>query len=165
MLTREQYTLLMERHKKALGDALFLILVTLVLACGHHAWRGQVPLFVVPPNPAYEGLKLADSRDLARLNKQPGVIIVDARPSEAYRRERIPGSVSLPLHSNPSPELLQKLKEAKLAVLYCDGPKCDASKQLALRLQAEGITALEVFEGGLESWKAHGLAVEGDGLK
>lgn len=162
MLTGKQYTLSVERHKKAIGDALFLVLVGLVLACAHHAWRGTAPLFVLPPNPAYQGLKNTTFSEVQQLRQQKDVVFLDARPEAAYQRERIPGSLSVPLHSNLTAELLARLGEARLVVIYCDSPKCDASKQLALRLRAEGIEGLRVFEGGLESWKAQGLAVEGE---
>lgn len=153
----------MERHKKAIQDLAFLVLLGLFLGCLHHAVRGEIPLFVKPQNPRFEALRQLDARQLKNSLKQAGTVLLDARPSRAFQRERISGSLSVPLHSNFEDELSAELKQATLVVTYCDGPKCDASKQLALRLQEElGLGNVAVFDGGLEDWSAQGWPVERD---
>jgi rhodanese-related sulfurtransferase len=42
-------------------------------------------------------------------------------------------------------------------VVYCGGPKCPQSRMAAVKLGYESVRG---YEGGLEGWKAAGLAIE-----
>lgn len=87
----------------------------------------------------------------------PEVALVDARPEEAFFKETIPGSVSLPLHANWDGDLLDRVREADLVVVFCSDARCYTSREVALALQARGLTAVKVFPGGVTEWKGLGL--------
>ena len=45
-------------------------------------------------------------------------------------------------------------------VVYCSGPTCPQSRAAAEKLVALGFTDVDLFEGGLEEWRAAGRPLE-----
>jgi rhodanese-related sulfurtransferase len=86
----------------------------------------------------------------------PGRLVVDVRPSEAYQQGTIPGAMNLPLSGLTT--LPQNLR--KKPILLVDRGLSDSYVvQLAEKLRADGWEGLQVLEGGLPAWQAHGGAV------
>jgi rhodanese-related sulfurtransferase len=141
------------------GDALFLILLSVALGLLHHAARSDRPLFVPPPNPAYGRLPVLSAAQLRQVMEKPGVVLVDARPEASFRAGTIPGSRSLPLHAGLDQSALEPLRKARLVVVFCSNVHCNASKQLAVKLQARGISGPRVYPGGFVEWKRLGYPV------
>jgi rhodanese-related sulfurtransferase len=111
----------------------------------------------------YEG-KLAyeiDAWDLAQaLAAGERVLVVDARSREAFRREHIPGALSLP-HRAMEPGAVAGLDRGALVVTYCDGIGCNASTKGALRMLRLGFRVKELI-GGLDWWKRDGHPTHGE---
>jgi rhodanese-related sulfurtransferase len=96
-----------------------------------------------------------DSWDLAAvLGAGERVLVVDARSTEAFRREHIPGALPLP-HRAIDENTTAELDRGALLVAYCDGIGCNASTKGALALARLGFRVKELI-GGLDWWKRDG---------
>lgn len=101
-----------------------------------------------------------DSWDLSEsLKKGEGVVVVDARSTEAYETEHIPYAISIP-HRTMSEDNTKNLDRSKVYVTYCDGIGCNASTKGALKLAKRGFNVKELL-GGLDWWKRDGYATQG----
>ena len=101
-----------------------------------------------------------DSWDLQEaLRKGEKVVVIDARSSESFKKEHIPGAISFP-HRTMNPESTRNLDRAALYVVYCDGIGCNASTKGALNLTKLGFRVKELI-GGLDWWKRDGYKTEG----
>jgi rhodanese-related sulfurtransferase len=104
--------------------------------------------------PTVTELPLADAERLT-----PPVIWLDARPDEEYAAQHVPGARSL--NEDHWEELLPKFMEAwqpgTRVVVYCDSQRCDASREVAVRLRHElQIDNVFVLQGGWNAWlEAH----------
>ena len=88
------------------------------------------------------------------------VVVVDARSSDAFAEQHLPGAVSIP-HRTMTPEATAHLDRASLIVTYCDGIGCNASTKGALNLSRLGFQVKELM-GGLDWWKRDGYPTEGE---
>jgi rhodanese-related sulfurtransferase len=86
-------------------------------------------------------------------------VVVDARRSEAFSMEHIPGAINFP-HRTMNEETTKKLDRNLLYVIYCDGIGCNASTKGALNLTKLGFNVRELI-GGIQWWKLDGYATEG----
>lgn len=101
-----------------------------------------------------------DSWDLFEaLRAEEPITVIDGRSAEAFAREHIPGSASLP-HRDIRPEATMSLDRSRTYVCYCDGIGCNASTRTALKLLNLGFRVRELI-GGLDWWKRDGYATAG----
>lgn len=101
-----------------------------------------------------------DSWDLSEsLKNNEGIVVVDARSTEAFGLEHIPSAISIP-HRTMSEETTKNLNRSKTYVTYCDGIGCNASTKGAVNLAKLGFNVKELI-GGLDWWKRDGYATEG----
>ena len=98
-----------------------------------------------------------DLQDLIK-NHSP-VVVIDARSSEAYSHEHIPGAINIP-HRTMTPENTADLDKNALIVTYCDGIGCNASTKGALNMTRLGFHVKELM-GGLDWWKRDGYSTAG----
>ena len=104
-----------------------------------------------------------DSWDLkVALESGENVLVIDARSSEAYQKEHIPGAVNIP-HRRMNEETTKHLDKTALVVTYCDGIGCNASTKGALNMSKLGFRVKELI-GGLDWWKRDGHKTEGAAL-
>ena len=96
--------------------------------------------------------------DVARTSSD-NVVIIDARPFDAFEREHIPGAVNIP-HRLMNTETTEQLDKKALIVTYCDGIGCNASTKGALRMVELGFQVKELI-GGLDWWKRDGHPTHG----
>jgi rhodanese-related sulfurtransferase len=98
-----------------------------------------------------------DSWDLkVALDAGERIIVVDARSSEAFAEEHVPGAINIP-HRTMSPETTARIDAAALVVVYCDGIGCNASTKGALNMARLGFRVRELI-GGLDWWRRDGHA-------
>jgi rhodanese-related sulfurtransferase len=111
----------------------------------------------------YYEAKLAfetDSWDLfEELKNNEDIVVVDARSSQAYESEHIPGALHFP-HVTMSALTVAHLDKSKLYVTYCDGIGCNGSTNGALKLARLGFKVKELL-GGIDWWKRDGYATDG----
>ena len=92
-----------------------------------------------------------------RLKHEPRPVVLDARRSEAFRRnpQGIAGAVPVLLDE---PELrLPDLPRDASIVVYCLCSGQASSTRVALRLRAAGYSDVAVLDGGMPGWQAQGL--------
>ena len=97
----------------------------------------------------------------AKLEQGEELVLVDALPPLAYAGAHLPGAVNIP------PERVEALAAKRIpdpdveVVVYCAGPTCDSSVQVAERLIALGYTNVRHYAGGKQDWREAGLPLEG----
>lgn len=103
------------------------------------------------------GATEVDLNEISRW-KEP-FLWVDARPRADYERRHIPGAVSLneDTWDDLIPDFLTKWRPGTPIVVYCDSQKCDASKEVARRLERDfNLSNVYVLKGGWAAWlKSH----------
>jgi len=114
----------------------------------------------------YYSNKLAyeiDSWDLKVLLENEGnVVVIDARSSQAFAAEHIPGAISLP-HRTMNDATTVALDRNALIVTYCDGIGCNASTKGALNMTKLGFRVKELM-GGLDWWRRDGHSTAGEAV-
>lgn len=91
-------------------------------------------------------------------------LVLDARDEVFYRRNHIPGALSLPrddfgrAYQRLSPAL-EKSRD-KPIIVYCSGGECHDSRLVARALLSLGFSPVRVFTGGWTDWKAAHLPRE-----
>ncbi len=101
--------------------------------------------------------------EMKRLFDEGKAFIIDARSPQEYQEGHIPGAINVP--HDQLPEYLDMLNaevptDAKV-VVYCRGPACDFSDELATELKILEYQDVSVFSGGWEQWTDAGYPVEG----
>jgi 3-mercaptopyruvate sulfurtransferase SseA len=101
--------------------------------------------------------------DMKRIWDEGAAYIIDARDTSEYAEGHIPGAINVPY--DRLPEYLDMLSsEVPMdgeVIVYCRGPSCDFSDQLATELRILGYQNVRVFTGGWEQWTAAGYPVDG----
>jgi rhodanese-related sulfurtransferase len=84
------------------------------------------------------------------------VLWVDARSSDEYEADHVPGAILLNLENwdRLFPEFLDHWNPDKKIVVYCSVASCDLSREVAERLRKNNIPFVFVLKGGWEAWKA-----------
>lgn len=104
---------------------------------------------------AYERLlvevKAAKARALLAAGR---VVFVDSRDEKDFRRDHIPGAVSVPMRdwNRVWPKVRESLPRDGTYVLYCYGAKCGLSTRQGKRLLSLGYRHLRVLEYGWKEW-------------
>jgi rhodanese-related sulfurtransferase len=101
-----------------------------------------------------------DSWDLkVAFDNHEKVIVIDARSSQAFEIEHIPGAKSIP-HHTMNDKTTANIDKTALVVTYCDGIGCNASTKGALNMTKLGFRVKELM-GGLDWWKRDSHPTEG----
>lgn len=101
-----------------------------------------------------------DAWDLkAAMENGEKLVVIDARSTQAFHTEHIPGALSL-LHRAMNAASTAGLDKSALVVTYCDGIGCNASTKGALNMCRLGFRVKELM-GGLDWWKRDGHPTEG----
>ncbi|HAI05123.1 MULTISPECIES: rhodanese-like domain-containing protein [Pantoea] len=97
-----------------------------------------------------------DAWDLAEdlAQRQPAIVVIDARSSGVYRAGHICGAINFP-HRDMDAASTARLDRSKVYVTYCDGIGCNGSTKAAWKLASLGFQVKELI-GGLDFWKRDG---------
>ena len=142
----------------------------------------QCPPFCVHPMKAGPGVETVAEMELLDFLltdvKQGRGLLVDARTPAWHRKGTIPGSVNLPftvLTAKPGDAVLTKVlnalgavrlshgdwdfRDAKLLLMFCNGPWCDQSPRAINGLMSIGYPPekLKYYRGGMQMWQLLGL--------
>jgi rhodanese-related sulfurtransferase len=100
-----------------------------------------------------EGLK-------SKLDKRPGITIVETLAPERYREAHLPGALNIPPEQikELAPQLLPS-KDAEI-VTYCANTHWHASEYAARELAAMGYSNVAHYPEGKQGWMEAGLPVE-----
>jgi rhodanese-related sulfurtransferase len=95
--------------------------------------------------------------DLSQINQWTvPVLWVDARAASAFAEQHIPGAVSLNENEWEGllPGFLEAWRPGVRVVVYCNTRECNASEEVARRLQRElALDEIFVLEGGWAAWQ------------
>jgi rhodanese-related sulfurtransferase len=97
---------------------------------------------------------------LARIERDDAFVLVDALSPLSYGAARIPGAVNIP------PDRVDALAERRIrdlatpVVVYCAGPTCESSVEVAARLVELGYVNVAHYAGGKQDWAEAGLPFE-----
>lgn len=96
------------------------------------------------------------------IDAKSDVIILDARPKEAYDKEHIKGALSLPWKTEMTVVDVEKLAKNKLTVTYCDCGRGEADgSDLATQLIGLGFANVKVLrDPAIGGWKKAGYPLE-----
>jgi len=157
-------------------DALLLSTAATVLGVVSLAARLDVPWIPPPPDPEdvlctvdepMEGIVPALARvavpDVRTRLIAGDVVLVDARPSDAFAAGHIPGAISLPADEIDAMLASQSLPIPldRDVVTYCDRGDADAEYVGRLLDTTIGCPRVHVLAGGWDAWLAAGAEVEG----
>jgi len=97
-----------------------------------------------------------------KLDHPKKLILVEALPSESYRRAHLPGAINLPPEQVRSlaPELMPR-RDFEV-IVYCTGPGSHVSASVAQALSEMGYTNVRRYVGGKEDWVKAGLPMAGE---
>jgi rhodanese-related sulfurtransferase len=92
----------------------------------------------------------------ARALLQNGAVLIDARDSDAYDYEHIPGAISIPMNSFEAK--IEAFKSSTPAstviIIYCSSSQCAISRTMAqLMMQKHGFTDVRDMTGGYAEWR------------
>jgi rhodanese-related sulfurtransferase len=120
------------------------------------AFTGPVPAEsgVVSPD-SIPGTTKVDAESVLELaEKNPELVIVDARIRQDRLQGYIEGSISLPDVDTSCESLARIIPRKSTPVLfYCNGPKCGRSVHSSRKALDCGYTGVYWYRGGFEEWK------------
>jgi rhodanese-related sulfurtransferase len=142
----------------------FLVLAGVVGAVAAATYNEAPTRPISTPAHTQLGPELVGLADLLSLRKQPGLVLVDARPASSFAKARIGGAINLaPDTARAVPaELFQKLQSASSVVVYCDSSTCGASIVVVEALGRQGIKHASIYAGGMSEWRLAGLETESE---
>ena len=101
------------------------------------------------------------SADKIQRLRENGASIVDIREEDEFRREHIPGAISLPLSHNQAGKETDTALGGTQVIFHCQsGSRTQQNAAALAHLAGSGECVL--LEGGINAWKQAGLPVEKD---
>ncbi len=90
-------------------------------------------------------------------------LIIDVRELDEFKRERVPGSLHLPLSQLEivAPGLLAPLQHCSVTVMCRSGGRAGIAHEKLVALGLLQSSQSRIFQGGLLEWKRQGRATEG----
>lgn len=147
--------------KPTLREALWIVALSLVLACGTYMFRPDI-IPGASDAPLEEDDALAKSIDFqAAVDyfKKGTAIFADARPLPAFAAGHIEGA----LHLDPaefdqwSNQIFSSAPLGATIITYCEGAQCDLSRELAEKLAWLGFEKVYYMNDGWGKWQKQGL--------
>jgi rhodanese-related sulfurtransferase len=89
------------------------------------------------------------------------VILVDALAPMAFAASHLPGAINMPLSSVDGTAERRIPDRDSEIVVYCSGPDCESSVEVAERLVELGYRNVRHYAGGKKDWREAGLPLEG----
>lgn len=106
-------------------------------------------------------LQRTDAETLHRkMTGEHSPIIINALSQDAYLAKHIPGSINIPTENAEMAKEVIPYMDAEI-VVYCANADCDASPNLAQKLEEMGYTNVSDFEEGLAGWRKAGYELIG----
>jgi rhodanese-related sulfurtransferase len=109
------------------------------------------------------------TEELRRILADGSAIVVDSRSHAQFVAGHIPGARNLDAPRSGTIAAVERLvsgDKSKPLVLYCNGPFCQASREVSEQLVAAGFTNVRRYQLGLPVWRALGgvTEIELDGI-
>lgn len=109
------------------------------------------------------------TEEVRRILADGSAIVVDSRSRAQFVAGHIPGARNVDAPRSESVAAFERLvggDKSKPLVLYCNGPFCQASRQLSEQLVGAGFTNVRRYQLGIPVWRALGgvTEIELDGI-
>ena len=159
------------KPKNSLFEALTIVLIVIILAFGYNYFSPK-GITVVNRTVTYDSVSdsllfnhtttLSDTAtnrsvtlsQLQRLIKNKSAIIIDARNPEAYQRGHIPTAINIPfLQMFDYMATLITIPTDTLIVIYCEGPDCELSSNLAKAMKDMNFNRVFIYHDGIKGWE------------
>lgn len=107
-------------------------------------------------------MKKIDAEELDKRMANDEIVVVNVLPANKYAAAHIPGTLNADLAGD---DFVSRVKEfaggdqRQPVVVYCSGPRCNASARAVETLTAAGFTDVARYEGGTEDWQQQGYEV------
>jgi rhodanese-related sulfurtransferase len=152
--------------RRMMKETIWILLTATVLAAGAHVLRHDQSHPITPPASTrpeadihYQSIGIEEAE---RLFKQGKALFADARPSEAFAQGHIAGAVHLDPQEMDvwSEHVMAEYPQQQTIITYCQGTRCDLSRQLAEKLTWLGFEHVYYLIDGWGQWKKRGLPAE-----
>jgi rhodanese-related sulfurtransferase len=90
-----------------------------------------------------------------------GAQLLEVLPAAAFRKEHLPGALSIPLPELTEEAARQALDADRPVIVYCYDTECDLSARGAARLEAFGFRSVFDYRASKTAWLASHKPVEG----
>jgi rhodanese-related sulfurtransferase len=154
---------LMQAKAAGLAAALVTILATIMLSSAAPA-QTILQATIGEPNQKTAEVSTAEVR---RIMADGSAILLDTRKRAEYVAGHIAGAKNVaPPQGAPASEYVAAVEKlvggdkGKALVLYCNGPHCQASKQLSEQLVGAGFTNVRRYQLGMPMWRTLSGPVE-----
>jgi len=150
----------MNEVRKIAAQAAALLIFSASVAFVTNAVRDDRLPLVMPFPPSYQCPSSERPGDPVKLEMalaffgKPGIVFVDARKSDAFQTGHIEGARHIPYSfvEPLSKETLDRLRDSKSIIVYCNREDSEASKLLAGELAQAGINGVAYLEKGFTGW-------------
>jgi rhodanese-related sulfurtransferase len=88
-------------------------------------------------------------------------VLVDALPPMSYAMSHLPGAINITPEGADRWASVRIPEKSKEVIVYCAGPDCESSVEVASRLLELGYSNVGHFAGGKDEWTEAGLPLEG----
>lgn len=141
--------------RQAVASCFGLLACVLVMSCpvqaGHDQDEEDLTYF----------LPLAPERARQLVDAGEKIFFFDLREPQEFKRERLPGAVSLPLKELSSH--MSKVPRAGRVVLYCGCPPGNIEEGYSYQLlRDQGYRNVSVLVGGISEWQKRGYPVDAE---
>jgi rhodanese-related sulfurtransferase len=103
-----------------------------------------------------------DCRSLwAKLQRGEPLVLVDALGAISFAGAHLPGAINIAPHAVDDLAPRRIPSHDTEIVVYCEGPDCSSSVDVATRLVELGYRNVRHFSGGKQAWREAGLPLEG----
>jgi len=148
------------------GAAVVVIILISVLGIDDAAAQGST-IFQATIGESGQKTPEASTEEVRRVLADGSAIVLDSRKHSEYVAGHIAGAKNVILEAGAPPSAIVAAVEAlvrgdkgKALVLYCNGPHCQASRQLGEQLAAAGFTDVRRYQLGMPMWRTLSGPVE-----
>lgn len=96
-----------------------------------------------------------------KIQRGDDFVLVDALGPISYAGAHLPGAINIPPKSCDDLAARRIPDPESEVVVYCAGPDCESSVEVAERLVDLGYQNVRHFSGGKQAWRDAGLPLEG----
>lgn len=96
-----------------------------------------------------------------KIERRDDFVLVDALGPISYAGAHLPGAINIPPKSCDDLAARRIPDLGTEVVVYCAGPDCESSVEVAERLVELGYSNVRHFAGGKQAWRDAGLPLEG----
>ena len=116
---------------------------------------GLIAFFATSGRDMLEDLPEGEISVAAALQRTPSPLWIDARSEAEYQSEHIFDAISLNEEnwSQVASKVIEGWEPGRTAVVYCDSPGLQASREVAERLRDFKLGPVFVLHGGWKAWK------------